>query len=80
MTVTAERAMSAMLTPERAASALAKDIPHADSTERVCGWPLLHSLLYAIRDLVLAPDFENTPRNSGSPCIELVLNLMPHCV
>lgn len=35
MVVTAERAMSAMLTPERATSALAKDIPHADSTERV---------------------------------------------
>ena len=33
--VTAERAQSAMLTPERAESALAKDIPHVDRTERV---------------------------------------------
>lgn len=34
-TTLAERAQSAMLTPERAESALAKDVPHVDREERV---------------------------------------------
>lgn len=61
MTVTAERAMSAMLTPERATSALAKDIPHVDNPDRVCGLLLPPSLLHAILDLILVPAFQHSP-------------------
>eukprot|EP00208_Stichococcus_sp_RCC1054_P004226 CAMPEP_0206138814 /NCGR_PEP_ID=MMETSP1473-20131121/3709_1 /ASSEMBLY_ACC=CAM_ASM_001109 /TAXON_ID=1461547 /ORGANISM="Stichococcus sp, Strain RCC1054" /LENGTH=413 /DNA_ID=CAMNT_0053532341 /DNA_START=158 /DNA_END=1399 /DNA_ORIENTATION=- len=76
-TTLAERAQSAMLTPERAESALAKDVPHVDREERVPFSLLSNPKTYKPHTFDYIPDRDEPGKPALQAWIEVFRNSRP---